>query len=191
MTTKDIEQIELVISQKKKLISETRTEVKSLMNDLSVMLERHKEQQAIDELEALASLFDDNWAGLIRSGLSVKEVLSLQNLNTKYKELGIMLGVCSSRASEIRSRAIRKMHHPCCRELAKHLGLYESLGIDKWVAERVERDERRKNRPLYTIAEISKPYKERERHRALVEQEMKVSNPLAHALLFPESPAYA
>ena len=186
-----IDTIKTEIAEKKKLISKTRLEIKLLTDALYVAISKHKEQQALNELKECASSFDGNWAELVRSGLTVKQVVSLQNLNAKYKELGEVLGVCSSRAREIQVNAIRRISHPARHKLAKRLGLYKSLGIDKLVAEQKEREERRKNMRFFSEDDFKKQEQDRLHQRALIEKEFAGFSPVSHSLLFPKPYANA
>ncbi len=111
-------------------ISAKRADLKSLVAEIKrVKQEESVAKKAVEMAEA-SRKFSGLWIEAIESGMTEREVISLQNLDTKLRVVGEMFGVTAGRAREIRMKAERKMRHPKRHDLARKLGLSVRLFID-------------------------------------------------------------
>ena len=126
-TSVSVEDLEALIQYK-------RNEIKKLRKGLAqsiLSLARAKKKRGDDEkkerLENIASNFDGLWKELVVIGFNYNEIISLQNIDAKYRVLGDMLGVSPARARQVREMARRKASRSGAKEIATKLGLSHVL----------------------------------------------------------------
>lgn len=119
------------------LADSKREKIRTLRDELRVLVTEakrlKKEETAAKNAAEIAETsrnFTGLWSEAIASGMTAKEVVSLQHLDSKLREVGEMLGVTAGRARQIRMKAERKMRHPKRHDLARKLGLSVRLFID-------------------------------------------------------------
>jgi hypothetical protein len=119
------------------LVESKRAEIRVARSDLKKMVDEmkrmKKEETAAKNAAQIAEIsrnFSGLWAEVIASGMNAKEVVSLQNLDSKLRDVGDILGVTAERARQIRVKAERKMRHPKRHDLARKLGMSVRLFID-------------------------------------------------------------
>lgn len=107
------------------------TEVRALEAKLKQVKQEEAAAKKAAEKEKAVQKFSGLWLEVFESGLNERQVISLQNLDTKLRVIGEMFGVSISRARQLREEATRKMlHYPTRHDLARKLGLSVKLRID-------------------------------------------------------------
>ena len=94
------------------------------------------ERIPLDELAKFETLdLGPEWLALLKSGLTIREIMCLQNVMGKatLKKIGAQIGVTRERIRQSRERALRRLRHPKRKRLAKimppqlHLAVYGKL----------------------------------------------------------------
>lgn len=90
----------------------------------------------LDDLEKFETLeLGPEWLALLKSGLTIREIMCLQNVMGKstLKKIGAQIGVTRERIRQSRERALRRLRHPKRKRLARiippqlHLAVYGKL----------------------------------------------------------------
>ena len=90
----------------------------------------------LHDLEKFETLdLGPEWIALLKSGLTIREIMCLQNVMGKatLKKIGAQIGVTPERIRQSRERALRRLRHPKRKRLAKlmpsklHLAVYGKL----------------------------------------------------------------
>lgn len=103
----------------KDIIAEIRISSERLSFELSDSLFREREDARARKANICTNKFEGLWNELFNSGMTAREVIALRHYPGKLAPLGEKLGVCSSRAREIRNKALRKLAHPSRAEICK------------------------------------------------------------------------
>jgi len=124
-TQLSVNEIEEIIESKRNEIKTIRDDLKVMVSELALAKKERRDNEKKEKFKSIASNFDGLWKELAVLGFNYKEIVSLQNIDTKYSALGDILGVCAARARQIRKMAIRKTKYSRMREVVEKLGLSE------------------------------------------------------------------
>jgi uncharacterized small protein (DUF1192 family) len=124
-----------LVGEKQEKIKALRAEIKTLRADLArikseeqALRKKHAEESELAKVDALG--LGGEWLRLPETGISAREIIALQHVEngTMLKTLGEQLGVTSSRARQIRDKALRKLRHP------KRIGMVDGFGRELYRA---------------------------------------------------------
>lgn len=126
------EALKLEIETQRQKIKEMRKHLNDLIQRAREARKEEKKQKIRDRMKQASFKFSGAWQELIEKGMAEREVIAVQNLDAKLKDLGEIFGTSAGRARQIRDKAKRRMRSPSFWDTTKKLGLCEKVCGGSW-----------------------------------------------------------